>query len=397
MKRRAFIDVSALLDDLLNRLESKPTATRLLAYIDDDGFASVLDRDRFERELEMVERTGGIQIQRRRIDGDTVIAHVRLTNPMALYAHLGRQPGQQRANDALAGIRRRADLPERAQALFDELADSWARGVGRFGLTPGDVDSLTKSIDLVLAIVQRAKEPSASPIDFRSFSRQSGADSKALERMSTAVAALLSRLHPEHSSSMGLDVDELLATFGILKTPHPLLLSGPLKIAVMPLPDLAYYGVPPDQGGQIQLSAEVGYVLTIENYVSFIRHVREVNADRSGLVIYTGGFPARAHLHQIVRLATAAGAPAFHWGDMDAGGVRIFRHLEDALAPSGIVLRPHLMEPLLLRRHGMSSKNQRRLAAGVCPASTISALWDLIAETALAHEQESLAPVRPAP
>lgn len=41
-------------------------------------------------------------------------------------------------------------------------------------------------------------------------------------------------------------------------------------------------------------------------YASFLRHMREVNGDRVGLVIFTAGFPARSHLRQIVRLATVA-------------------------------------------------------------------------------------------
>lgn len=41
-------------------------------------------------------------------------------------------------------------------------------------------------------------------------------------------------------------------------------------------------------------------------YASFLRHVREVNGGRVGLVIFTAGFPARSHLRQIVRLATVA-------------------------------------------------------------------------------------------
>lgn len=395
MSRRAFSDLSALLNDLIDRLEAKPGSTRLLAYIDEAGFASVAERDSFERQLKMVEENGGVVIQRRRLDGDVVIVHVRLADPTVLYEHLGREPGKQRAADALSALRRRAELPEGSQALFDEIEAAWARGVSRFGVSPGDAASLAQSMDLLLAVVERASDPSARTTDFRSFSREAGVDSKALERLSATLAALIGRLRPDLVPSSGLDADDLLATFGISRTPQPLLVSGPLSVAGQRLPDLAYHGFPSEEAGLVELAAPIDYVLTIENYVSFVRHVREVNADRSGLVMYTGGFPARTHLREIVRLTRAAAAPAFHWGDLDAGGVRIFRHLEEALVAEGVTLRPHLMDPSLLRTHGTASKNQRRLAPGACPGSAIAAVWDAVAEHGLGYEQESLMPGRP--
>jgi hypothetical protein len=395
MSRRAFSEIPALLNDLIDRLEAKPGSTRLFAYIDEEGFGSVVERDRFERQLEQVAQMGGIQIQRRRINGDMVIAHVRLADPTAVYEQLGRQPGKRRAADALSSLRTRANLPEGSQALFDEIESAWARGVSRLGLSPGDADSLGQAMDLLLALVDRARDVSARSIDFRSFSRRAGVDSKGLERLSGTVTAMLAQLRPDLLPSTALDADDLLATFGISRTPQPFLLSAPLRLSGERLPDLAYYGFPPDEAAQVELAASVDYVLTIENYVSFVRHVREVNADRSALVIYTGGFPARAHLRHIVRLTRAAAASTFHWGDMDAGGVRIFRHLEDALAVQGVSLRPHLMELSVLREQGKTSKNQRRLAAGACAGSAIAALWDAVAEHGLSYEQESLAPVRP--
>jgi hypothetical protein len=395
MSRRAFSDISALLNDLIDRLEAKPGSTRLLAYIDEESFASVAERDRFERQLEEVERNGGIHIERRRIEGDLVIAHVRLTDPTMLYEQLGRQPGKRRAADALASLRARADLPAGSQALFDEIEAAWARGVSRLGLAPGDAASLEQGMELLLALLDRACDPAARSTDFRSFSCQAGADSKALDRLSGTLAALMGRLRADLVPSTSLDADDLLATFGISRTPQPLLVSGPMSVAGQRLPDLAYHGFPPEEAALVQLAARVDYVLTIENYVSFVRHVREVNADRSALVLYTGGFPARTHLREIVRLTKAAAVPAFHWGDMDAGGVRIFRQLEEALAAQGVPLRPHLMDPCLLREHGTASKSQRRLAPGACPDSAIAELWDAVAGHGLGYEQESLAPARP--
>ncbi|MDB5584057.1 MAG: hypothetical protein JWR80_9233, partial [Bradyrhizobium sp.] len=38
------------------------------------------------------------------------------------------------------------------------------------------------------------------------------------------------------------------------------------------------------------------YVLIIENFASFVRHVREIAFDDGALVIFSGGFPSRAAL-----------------------------------------------------------------------------------------------------
>ncbi|WP_395676455.1 Wadjet anti-phage system protein JetD domain-containing protein [Inquilinus sp.] len=395
MSRRRFSDAALLLNDLLDRHESNPTAIHLLAYVDDAGFTSVRERDRFEQSLETAAQSGGIGIQRRQIDGDMEIAHVRLIDADALYRFLDRPTAHQRVRGALADARLRTDLPATAQHVFDELAEAWARGVSRFGLTPGDSAGLRTCLDLVLAIEARASDLTAISIDYRSFSRAAGADSKALDRLSGPTVTLHGRLYSARSSTTSLDVDDILASYGISRMPQPLLLSGPLAVSRTPLPDLAFYGFPPERGEAIGLSRKVDYVLTIENYTSFVRHVREINADHSGLIIYTGGFPARSHLLQIVYLAAVAAAPVFHWGDMDAGGVRIFRHIEDALRTPQLSLQPHLMNPATLRAHGIASNNQRRLAVTGASTSAIADLWVLIAETNLAFEQESMAPTRP--
>ena len=348
MSRRAFSDVAALLNDLLDRFEANPNATRLFAYVDEEGFASVRDRDRFEHELDAAAASGGIHVERRRVDGDLLIAHVRLTDPPLLYTRLFRQPSGERSNAAIASVRARDDLPDGALSLLDEIAEAWSRGVRHFGLVPDDTLSLDASISLVRSLASRAVDAPANQLDFRTFSRQAGTDSKALERLGSTVVAMMARLYPNLIASNALDVGEVLATFGLAKMPQPLLLSGPLQLDGESLPDLSYYGFPPEDTARVQLAKSVAYVLTIENFVSFVRHVRELNPDRSALIIYTAGFPAKAHLEEIERLALAADAPLFHWGDLDAGGVRIFRHLEDALARHGRLLdlrQPERLHP----------------------------------------------------
>jgi hypothetical protein len=53
------------------------------------------------------------------------------------------------------------------------------------------------------------------------------------------------------------------------------------------------------------------------------------------------------HLVQTARIM--ANVPLYHWGDIDAGGVRIAAHLEDAF---GVQIFLHDMHPALASAHG---------------------------------------------
>jgi hypothetical protein len=80
-----------------------------------------------------------------------------------------------------------------------------------------------------------------------------------------------------------------------------------------------------------------------------------------------------------VALAEQAKAPTFHWGDLDPGGLRIFRHLERALAPAGVSLQPHLMREVLLESFGLPGPGERGLKLGDACDSAIAAIWDTVA------------------
>jgi hypothetical protein len=63
----------------------------------------------------------------------------------------------------------------------------------------------------------------------------------------------------------------------------------------------------------------------------FNRQVREIDGVR--LVVYTGGFASAGvvdFLSKVLR-AVPSDIPFLHWSDIDAGGLRIFRYLEDNL------------------------------------------------------------------
>ncbi|MGI2034678.1 Wadjet anti-phage system protein JetD domain-containing protein [Rhizobium panacihumi] len=391
-KHISFSDAAKLLHNLLDRYETKPTVKRPFAYVDENAFSSVETRDRFIELIRMAERPGAVKLENMRTAGGNGI-RIRLVDADVLYRHLGRPTSPQKVHTTLADLYDLPSLPETASDVLGEIAAAWQRNVRKFGIIPHDIGSLRDTLTLACGLQERAKDP--TPIDFRSFSRSVGRDSKALDRLAASVVAIYSRLYRNHATTDGLDTNEILATLGVSRMPQPFLLSGQVAIQGVQLPNLVYSGFPPDQAAAITLARPVDYVLTIENYTSFIRHARECNDNNKGLILYTAGFPARSHLGQILRLCQEAKALTYHWGDLDAGGLRIFKHIEQALSARGVKLRPHLMNVDILTQYGVRAENKPILPQHGGDGSAITRLWHALRETGLVLEQESLSPELP--
>lgn len=394
MNRRRFSTISSLIADLLDRHERNPGASGLTASIDNDGFANIDLRDAFDEELAALEREGGIKRIPSGPKSDPVVRSVRLTDAEVLYRRVGRRPAGQQAIEAVSELRGRDGLPDRAVRLIDEVAAAWGRGVSHIGISVRDVRTLGQVIALAMAVHNRLFGVLQGEQDFRTFSRLSVGDSKALERNIRQVSAVISRIFTIEDEQMHLDPEELLASAGIKRMPQPILVHGAVSLEAQPFPAMPYVGIPTDCVGSLHLLAKPDYVLTIENFTSFVRHVREIPRSERALVIYSGGFPSRPTLATIGRLALQARVPTFHWGDMDAGGVRIFRHIERYLEGFGVRLRPHMMDAELLGTVGIALPMHGR-SIGDLKGSAVSELASLIAETGLAHEQEEFDPRSP--
>jgi hypothetical protein len=389
--QRRFADAPTLLGDLLDRYEARPSAERLISRVDPAAFGSIAEFDACIAELEMVERAGGVTLRRRRAGGAQHVESVRLANPEPVYGHLGRTPAPRAAGQALAQLDIRAAGRPELVPIFDEVRRAWGRNVNALGLAPGETSRLALAVDLAEALLARGDDGKASQLDFRSFSRAVTGDSKALERLAGTVRGLLERLREGEP----LEGPEAFAAYGVVRLPPPFLVSGRLLFAGHELPSVSYLGFDPLDARRLEPAEPPAYVLIIENFTSFVRHAREVNAGGDGLVIFSGGFPSRAALEAIVELAARAPAPTFHWGDLD-GGVRIFVHLEQALAARGVPLRPHLMSRELLETRGTSRRESVRVLGPAPDGTAIAELWQALVRTPnLQLEQEAVDPVRP--
>jgi len=394
MSRRRFSTILSLIDDLLDRHESKPGARSLIAPIDDDGFANMDLRDGFDEELAALEREGALELIRTGPKTDRRITGARLKDPDLLYRRTGRRPSGVIATQAVAEFRSRPGLPAGALGLIDDVAEAWGRGVSHIGIATGDVRALADVVSLALAVRERLSGALQGEQDFRTFSRLSVGDSKALERNIRQIAAATTRMFPADEEQARLDPDDLLASAGLCRLPQPILIHGDLLLNGQPFPDMPYVGVPTDCVAGVGLRSNPDYILTVENFTSFVRHIREVAVLERALIIYSGGFPSLPTLATIARLSAEARAPTFHWGDMDGGGIRIFRHLERRLCAVGVTLHPHMMDADLLQRVGRPGQSDGR-SVGDIEGSAVAALAAFQASSGLVHEQEEFEPRSP--
>jgi hypothetical protein len=112
--------------------------------------------------------------------------------------------------------------------------------------------------------------------------------------------------------------------------------------------------------------------------------------------VYIGGFPAAGVIELLAKVLTSvpADVPFLHWGDVDAGGVRIFRYLEENLPRRP---RPHLMTKELAERFGQSADADPSLVSTARSESAVRELaeWLAFGSDVRHLEQEALEPRSP--
>lgn len=207
------------------------------------------------------------------------------------------------------------------------------------------------------------------------------------------MAALLRRWNPAISD---LEQREVLQAHGIVRRAHPLFLRGPVSVTSDTIrlegSGVPFAGLPWTTVQSATLHSPVDYTIIIENPTSFWRYCMEIKGRY--LALLSDGFPARDVLTGIVHLVRVAQpAPLFHWGDIDAGGLRIAKHLEDACS---VPLRLHQMGPELAEKWGTPLKSRRGLEQLANREGDIGALarW-LRSSNGQALEQEQLDPRPP--
>lgn len=384
---RRFVDARQLLGDLLDRHEAG--TANPIAHPDHTAFRSVVEADAFQRELGAIEQSGAIAIARGRGAKRDEISHVRLVVPLLLYSYLGRTPVADLVADARARLIDGLALHDGLRDAVSAIAETWSRARSWNSFGPGDTSKLRAALMLAQAIL----DDRHVDMDYRTFSRRIAGDSKMLERVEGAVVRLLGGIR---DLPPGAKPREALRTLGLERFAPPLLIGGRFDIADADLSRTRplYLGLPPQEAARIRFDAPPAYLLTIENFASFNRHLIEADPKRLGTTIYVGGYPSLATQQALGVLAGILdeSTPIFHWSDIDPDGTWIFRTIERAV---GRRLRPHLMSPEIAEARGKASSDKRTLAP--CPSeSGIAHLVEYFAQpNSKTLEQEELDPAMP--
>lgn len=385
------MDAIGLLGELLDRHERRRATSRAVTLRPDLDALRVADIDRLHEALRAAERAGAIRLDWGKRERAHILERIRLVDPDRLYGYLGRTPAALRADTAVAAL---ASAVEGASSWVAELLETcraaWRQGRRFYGLTPDDIHD-TGALLRLLGAIDRQEH---AGLDIRTLSRRAAGDSKAFERLKSTLVAIIQA----HMGMERVPPEEVLGRLGLVKFPQPVFMAGPFVLDTgAQRVDLAsvrpFFALPLPAAGRLGLEREPDYVLTVENLASFNRQVREVDAANS-VVIYLGGFPAPAVMMALGEILRATSAPFFHWGDIDGGGVRIFRYLEERLPRAP---RPHLMTVDLARRLGRSAPAAADLATIAASDSAIATLAAYLARdpAPMVLEQEALDPVAP--
>lgn len=384
----------AFLYRLLSRSERAPERVRPAAATPEYDRLKTADMiARFQSQMEAAERSGGVTIRRGKRERSHLIDRVTVKDVLALARHLGCTPS------AVAASRHRAELsPSIAGAAaswvevtLDQIESRWSRGEAAYRLGPGETQSAAEFLSLLAAI----SADLAKGLDARTFSLKVTGDSKAFDRHATRIASVLSHQFDETTN----DVDVLWKRIGLERFGHPVHVRGPVRIErdghiLVDCLAPPFASVHPEMRAHMKLITPPTHLLTIENYTSFNRYVREI--DDGSLVVYTGGFASAGTIDILRSLISYldTSIPILHWGDIDPGGLRIFRFLEEVLPRPP---KPHLMQRQLAETYGKPAAADPTLAPISKSDSAIAGLaaWLLAGPNVRHLEQEALSPRSP--
>jgi Uncharacterized protein conserved in bacteria C-term(DUF2220)/Uncharacterized protein conserved in bacteria N-term (DUF3322) len=343
---------TALLNRLLDAMERRPERTKpvrlaLPVLVGEESRREML------RAIDAAAAAGAVKTITGRGETAHVIGAVRLADVAALYAHLGRRPAGEVANEVIERARASvgSDVAD-IELLLGKIRLAWARRRASYGLRPGDEEGATDFFTVVKAYLLRDPDDRT---DLRTFSIRATGRSKLVERNRGRLIAFL-----RDTGRLDADLtfrDAVLAA-GLEKQAHPVLLAGPLLVGGADVTALTYVGIAPDDVESLERARPLRLVLSVENLASFNRQVRECR-QHDVAVVFTGGFPSRTVKSTLRRLSKLSTDGIAHWGDLDPHGLMIAREVAGCTDRFQL----HLMDLNLARslgHHATPTKHRRR-------------------------------------
>jgi hypothetical protein len=323
-----------LLNILLDRYErpNRQQVVRVhLSHADFDGYSKAVSaeprRSLHEAVLTLAD-AGILHLHWQRYEEGNWLESVDLVAEEAdrLYALLGRTPRTTQKEQLLRLLNKQYPRAAWLNAFIERAKEQL---VLHKSPTPLRLDDSRFNQDFLTAIAAIADLE--QPILERLLSVRLFRDSKRLEELRSTIVAILRRYAP-HAQEYGDDDAALLRAFWVERVPEYIPIAGTLTVSLAnqlvsltPLtPSVALSVATIQQITTVECSADA--VVTIENATSFTEWI--TIAPSRILTIYTGGFasPSALMLLRMVRHCHPHLA-FYHWGDMDAGGLRILAHL----------------------------------------------------------------------
>ncbi len=344
-------------------------------------------REQFHAVLQLAASAGAVQLDWNRNFQNHELRRLLLIDAERLAACLGRPMQLDRADVVVDVARKASDGHPQLLEQLDAARNAWCRHEPFVGLNI-EAPERVRTVFRTVAALLRGQHAGH---DMRSFSAQLLGDSKAIERNGAAIEKLW-------ACCLDLPGVSLAEDLGFAKYPQPFLWGGGAICPDLRAGVAAYCGLPPDSVRA--RAADPAYVLSIENYTSFVRYVSTIRDD--GLVLYCAGFPGPAWRAAYARITEPLSAvPLWHWGDLDLGGFRIAECLaqttRQTLSPYRMVPDAYRVAPSGDRTRAMTATEHRVLSDMKMrwPKATAAIDSCLGTPEVFGLEQELLAPQSP--
>lgn len=219
----------------------------------------------------------------------------------------------------------------------------------------GDLDYTKKLLTVIQCIEENTEQ-----LYIREFSIKTMNDSKAFEKIQNKVTSIFKRFHSDYQ---GMELSEILAEYSIYHTPNYVYFKGMGVISIGDdKVDLSVLkqgvGISGEDIDRIQVVSlqKIEKVITIENLTTFFRY-----SEANSLVVYLGGYHntnRRKLLKNIYQ--RIPNVKYYHFGDIDAGGYRIFYDLKEKTGIPFVMLHMDLKTLTEFEAYGKPLTNEDR-------------------------------------
>lgn len=280
-------------------------------------------------ELEWVRFNEGEELKRIVLNEEKVTEHYRL---------LGIYSKEERYSNALDVVK---EHDQSSHVLLESFYQHVIAQLTDLKVVPSiiDIDSLenTRSHLMALNALLQTRD---SEISKRKWSIQLFNDSKKWESIESKIISVLKKyVYP----GQDLSDNEILSEFGIIDKIQSINVFGPITFDYRGHAlDISLFNTTFGLDTKFIENAEISAVradciVTVENMTSFYDYVdyaKETN--KNHIVVYLGGFHnsiRRLLLEKISMFVKTNNLDVvfYHWGDIDLGGIRIWKHLSDKL------------------------------------------------------------------